>query len=121
MGFKQQVQNDIAVFLNSEEFAEIHTVRYDGEELEGIPVVIIQLKESDRKAAQSDHAEGIYKVSAKAYLSQKDICGTFPERGCLFEIDNGTAAGKPFFDRYRIVTSSVEMGLVILELERYDE
>ena len=121
MGFKAQVERDNAVFLNCEEFADTHTVRYDGDVFENIPVVIEQLKESDRTVIQSDHAEGIYKVSAKAYLSQKDIDGTFPERGQIFEIDNGEALGAAFFDKYKIVTSSVEMGMVILELERYDE
>lgn len=121
MGFKEQVAADNAVFLNPEEFADKHTVRYDCETFYDIPVVLEQLKESDRTVIQSDHAEGIYKVSAKAYLAQKDIDGAFPERGCIFEIDNGEALGETFFDKYKIVTSSVEMGMIILELERYDE
>lgn len=121
MGFKDQVEADNAVFLNADEFADIHTVKYDGETFPDIPVVLEQLKESDRVVIQSDHAEGIYKVSAKAYIAQKDLGGAFPERGRVFEIDNGEAAGAAFYDKYRIVTSSVEMGMVILELERYDE
>lgn len=121
MGFKAQVEADNAVFLNCNEFADIHTVKYDGEIFEDIPVVIEQLMESDRPVIQSDHAEGVYKISAKVYLAQKDIGGAFPERGCLFEIDNGEALGVAFYDKYKIVTSSVEIGMVILELERYDE
>lgn len=121
MGFKQQVNNDNSTFLNPEEFADIHTVRYDGDEFENIPVVLEELKETERNAVSSDHAEGIYRVSAKVFFAQRDIGGAFPERGCLFEIDNGIAAGKPFYDRYTIVTSSVDMGMVELELGRYDE
>lgn len=121
MGFKAQVEADNAVFLNSEEFADIHTVKYDGETIANIPVVLEKLKESDRTVIQSNRMEGVFKVSAKAYIAQKDIGGVFPERGRTFEIDNGEALGMAFFDRYKIVTSSVEMGMVILELELYDE
>ena len=121
MGFKEQVEADNAIFLNTEEFADNHTVRFDGETFRDIPVVLEKLKESDRTVIQSNHTEGIYKVSAKAYVSQKDIGGVFPERGRTFEIDNGEALGATFFDKYKIVTSSVDMGMVIPELEFYDE
>lgn len=80
MGFKQQVNNDNSIFLNSDEFADLHTVRYDGEEFESIPVVLEELKETERNAVSSDHAEGIYRVSAKAFLAQRDIGGAFPGR-----------------------------------------
>lgn len=121
MDFKAMVQADNAVFLNVTEFADTHTVRYDGDVFENISVVLEQLKESDRTVISTDHSEGIYKVSAKAYIAQKDMGGVFPERGRIIEIDNGEALGAAFYDRYRIATSSVEMGMIVLELERYDE
>lgn len=40
-GFRDAVQDDLhGVFLNLDEFAERHTVIYDGETYEDIPVVI---------------------------------------------------------------------------------
>lgn len=121
MDFKAMVKADNAVFLNAAEFAETHNVRYDGEIYEEISVVMVQLKESDRTVVSTDHSEGIYKVSAKVYIAQSDMDGVFPEKGRSIEIDNGEAVGKAFYDKYTIVTSSIEMGMIVLELERYDE
>ena len=43
-GFRDAVQDDLhGVFLNLDEFAERHTVIYDGETYEDIPVVILLL------------------------------------------------------------------------------
>lgn len=122
MGFKDMVAQDNArIILNTEEFAELHTVKFDGEEYEQIPVVLTKVKQSDRTVIQSDHGEGIYLVSAKAYFDSKDTNGQAPENGSVFEIDDGTALGRPFFRRYRVVTSEIAMGMVELELEAYDE
>lgn len=121
MGFKEQVEADNAVFLNAEEFADFHTIRYDGEVYENISTVIENLKESDRNIPKSDHMEGVYAVSAKAYIAQSALNGIMPEKGKIFEIDDGEALGKPFFRRYEIITSSLEMGMICLELEVLDE
>ena len=50
-----------------------------------------------------------------------DLNGKVPEQKQMISIDDGEAAGHPFFQKYRIVTSDVEMGMIILELEAYDE
>lgn len=122
MGFKDMVKSDIAnVLMNTGEFAENHTVKYDGEVYSNIPVILQKVKQSDRTIVQSDHAEGIYLVTAVAYINEKDLDGAIPEQGRIFEIDDGEALGKPFYRRYSIVTSKCEMGLITLELRYYDE
>ena len=110
MGFKDMVKSDIAnVLMNTEEFAESHTV------------ILQRVKQSDRPIIQSDHAEGIYLVTAVAYINEKDLDGVIPEQGHRFEIDDGEALGKTFFRKYSVVTSKCEMGLITLELRCYDE
>lgn len=122
MGFKDMVKSDIAkVLMNTEEFAEKHTVKYDGEVYKDIPVILQQVKQSDRPIVQSDHAEGVYLVTAVAYIDEKGLDGEIPEQGHRFEIDDGEALGKPFFRIYSVVTSKCEMGLITLELRYYDE
>ena len=50
MTFKDVIAQDIHnVFLNSSEFAEIRTVRYDGEEYPDIPVSLQDLEATDRQ------------------------------------------------------------------------
>ncbi len=96
MSFKDMVAEDIAnVFLNTDEFAETHTVKY--------------------------HAEGIHKVTATAHISLSDLNGVIPKQKQAISIDDGEALGKPFFRRYNILTSDCEMGMLVLELEAFDE
>ena len=122
MGFKKMVAQDNArIILNTEEFAEYHTIRFDGEEYTDIPVVLTKVKQSDRTILQNDHVEGIYLVTAKAYFNAVDTNGQVPEKGKVFEIDDGEALGRPFFRRYRVATSENAMGMIELELEAYGE
>ena len=122
MGFKDMVKSDIAnVILNTEEFAELHTVCYDGEVYEKIPIVLQKVKQLDRPAAANDRMEGVFLVSAVAYINEKNLNGVIPEQGKRFEIDDGEALGKPYFRRYLVVTSKCDMGLITLELRYYDE
>ena len=70
MSFKDMVAEDIAnVFLNTDEFAETHTVKYDGAVYENIPIVLTKAKEMKRPVTVNDHAEGIHKVTATAHIS----------------------------------------------------
>ena len=65
MSFKDMVAADIRkVFLNTDEFAELRTVRYDGMDYDGpehrgIPIVLTGLKEQDRRQLVTDHAQGL--------------------------------------------------------------
>lgn len=122
MSFKDMVKRDIkGVFLNTDEFAQLHTVKYNGEEYRDIPVSLQKIRQSDKKAGSNNHSEGIYLVSAKAYFDINDTDGKLPEQGMIFAVDDGEANGKPFFVKYRIVTSENVMGMACLELEAYDE
>lgn len=122
MGFKDTVKQDIqSIFLNCDEFAEAHTVKFNGDEYKDIPVVLEVVKQSERQASASDHMEGIYSVTAKAYFDISNTDGKMPEQGKYFEIDDGEAVGETYFRRYRVVTAEDAMGMVCLELELFDE
>ena len=77
------VQEDLnSVFLNPDEFAETHTVYYDGEEYSDIPIVMTGLSEKERvRQSISDHAEGIYRVSRVLHCDIAAIGGKQPEQG----------------------------------------
>lgn len=122
MSFKEMVEADIkGVFLNADEFADMHTVIYDGETFAQIPVVLTKVKESEHSVVATEGVEGIHKVSVVAHLSLSDLKGRVPEQKQMIEIDDGEAVGETFFRKYRIVTSDVEVGMITLELEMYDE
>lgn len=122
MGFKEMVDRDnAAVFLNADEFAEYHTIKFDGKVYEHIPVVLTKVRQSDRTILQSDYMQGVYLVTAKAYFNAKDTDENIPEKGKRFEINDGEALGKPFFQRYLVATSENAMGMICVELEAYDE
>lgn len=122
MSFKDMVKQDIqSIFLNCDEFAEAHTVKFNGDEYKDISVVLEVVKQSERQASASDHMEGIYSVTAKAYFDINSTEGKMPEQGKYFEIDDGEAIGETYFRRYRVVTVENAMGMVCLELEQFDE
>lgn len=122
MSFKETVDTDNrSVFLNTKEFAEKHTIKFDGKTYENINVTLIKVKQSDRVVLKDDHMQGVYLVTAKAYFSTIDTDGMLPEQGKRFEIDDGEALGRPFFVKYRVTTSENSMGMACLELEKYDE
>jgi len=122
MGFKEMVEADnAAVFMNVNEFAEFHTVKYDGREFRHIPLVLEKIRQSELSLPATNHTDGIYTFSAKAYFSSADVEGHLPEQGKSFEIDDGEALGKTFFKKYRIATVDDAMGMICLELEGIDE
>lgn len=121
MSFKESVAADCkSVFLNTDEFADLHTVKYDGEIYRDIPVVLTKVKERERTVVGGDHMQGVHLVSATAHMALEDL-GCIPEQKRHIEIDDGSALGVPFYRKFRIVTSDCEMGIVVLELEAFDE
>mgnify|MGYP000310153592 CR=1 FL=1 len=124
MSFKDMLTSDVlGVFLNDGEFADKHTIVYNGEtydglEHDGIPVLYIKVKELEKPI---QNAEGIFGVQAKLHIALSDIGGKIPEQGQIISIDDGEALGKKFFVRYKIATSTCSSGMVSLELEAYDE
>lgn len=119
-GFKDMVDKDIRqVYLNTDEFGELRTVRYDGNTYTDIPVVLNGLKEQDRKMAAVNHDQGLYLVTDIMHCHLSDIGGKLPEKGCIIEIN--TREGGDFFRRYYISQSQNTVGMVRMELEAIDE
>ncbi len=120
--FKNMVASDIKnVFLNINEFAELHTiiydgVTYDGELHEGIPVVLSGLKEKDRRQLVTDHVEGLYLISTIMRCAASDLGGVVPEKGMKIKINDGT-----FFREFKVASSVCELGMIRAELEAIDE
>lgn len=122
MSFKQAAENDVRnVFLNQEEFAEIRTVKYDGETYADIPVVMVKVMQTKFPLPVTNRTEGVHIASCTAYIALEDLDGVIPEQKRRIRISDGEAIGQPFFMDFLIVTSDVELGLARLELEAYDE
>ena len=120
MSFRDMVAADIHdVFLNTSEFAERRTVRYDGATYADIPVVLNGLKQSARKQSVSNHDQGLYVVTDIMHVALSDIGGVQPENGCIIEVN--TCEGGVFFRRYYIALSQNTVGMIRLELEAIDE
>jgi hypothetical protein len=111
MTFKEQRELDIAAtFLNTDEFAELLQVRYNGRDY-NIPVVIDNDEERDRARAASDNAVGVFTSAVRAFISFEDL-GILPNKNTQITIDS---------ERYDIMKSVLESGMITLELECYDE
>ena len=122
MSFKDSVEADIKnVFLNSSEFASNRSVKYNGVIYKDIPVLLTKTKERERPVPSGDNAQGVHLVSAVAHIALSDMNGVQPEQKTSIFIEDGTAAGGIFYQRYKIITSDLEMGMINLELEAYDE
>ncbi|MBO6231804.1 MAG: hypothetical protein ILA17_06225 [Ruminococcus sp.] len=124
--FKDMVEADNkSIFLNVDEFAETHTVEYNGVTYPDIPVLLTKTKETKRPVLvignDEDHLAGLHLVTAVAHIALSDMNGVIPEQKQLIAINDGEACGKPFMVRYTIKTSDCEMGMLHLELEAYDE
>lgn len=117
--FKDFLKRDLShVFLNLDELAEKRTVQYDGEAYRDIPVVLTGPKEQSRQQLQSDHAQGLYLVTAVLHCARSDLGGTLPEKGQRIQISDPESA---FFREYYVASSSCELGVLHLELEELDE
>ena len=123
--FKEMVAEDnLGVFLNDEEFADRRTVRYDGETYRNIPVLLTKVMQSKTPfgvATTGERIEGIHRISAVAHMALTHLRGNIPEQKRYIEISDGFSKGEPWFVRYKIAVSDVEMGMVRLELEAFDE
>ena len=83
MNFKDMLTSDIHdVFLNLEEFAELRTVRYDGETYQDIPVVLEGPVNEEREQLRDDHIQGLHRVSAVLHCAESDLGGKLPRQGC---------------------------------------
>jgi len=118
MSFRDMVHQDNEdVFCNVDEFGDLRTIVYDGEEYKDVPCVMTKLKEKDRQAHTKDHAQGIYTVTGTVHFPVDKLGGNVPEQGCRISITDET--GFPY--QYYVAQSDCQHGMVRLELEAYDE
>ena len=124
MSFKETVSSDNSkVFLDTSYFGENRIVTFDGEtysgdEGDGIPCVISQMKEQDRVTQMSDHEHGLYRVTSVFHCKADDVDGNIPEKGRKFGIHD---PDDHFLREYYVAQSSCDMGMIRLELEAIDE
>jgi hypothetical protein len=112
------VQRDVKdVFLNLDQYGESRTIIYDGVTYENVPVVTSGLKEKDRNASSSDHAQGLYLVTSVLHVSYDDLGGQTPERGMRIKISEADG----YFREFYIAQSCCELGMLRIELEAVDE
>lgn len=112
--------DNMNVFLNTDEFAELRTVLYDGERYEDIPIVLAGAKQQDRGAHVNDRAQGLYRVTSVLHCALSDLGGNQPERGARIKI-NDEEGGGGYFTEFYVATSVCDMGMLRVELEAIDE
>lgn len=116
MSFNDRVNRDVGkVFLDTRFFAEKRTIRYDGKEYSDIPVSLQETGEDERQSKADDHAQGFYLVRAVLFCARGDLDGVMPEQGAWLEINSPEALD--FFERYKVISSFCEMGMLRIELE----
>jgi len=115
-GFKEMIARDIRkVFLNTNEFAEKRTVRYDGTEYPDIPVVLEGPVKELRDTLMDDHVQGLHKVTVVLRCALEDVGGKVPKAGDPMEVT--TREGGRFFNKYGVVAATSQMGMLGVELE----
>lgn len=122
MSFKDQVAADnLGVFLNTDEFADTYTVRYNGQTFEKVNVVRRTRDDQPKRGTGSmyihDYSQGFYVRSDIVHLRRCDIGGILPETEQIFELEKDDG----FFERYYVKKSKDDMGMLRLELEVWDE
>lgn len=114
--FKDMVMQDIhGVFLNTGEFAQRRTVRYDGTEYPDVPLVLEELVQEQRDRLTGDHVGGLHRITAVLYCARADLGGKTPKQGAGLEI--AAREGGRFFQKYYIVSSACGMGMLEVRLE----
>jgi len=118
MNFREMVaQDNVKVFGNTNEYADLRKICYDGDSYKDVHTVMTKLKEKDRTIPSKDHAQGIYLVTAIVHFPAEDLDGHVPEKGARISISDDEG-----FDReYYVAQSGCDLGMVRLELEEYDE
>lgn len=123
MSFKDLANADIHdVFLNTDEFAENRTIRYDGVDYTGpeglgVAVVLNGDRKRTRQRVADDYSEGLYRRTEIAHLAKADLGGRIPEAGKYFYIDDGTGHMR----QYKVASAIDTMGMLRIELEVLDE
>lgn len=115
--FKDMLETDNKnVFMNVNEFAELHTIIYDGVTYKDVPLVLSGIKEKDRRQLVSDHVQGLYLVSTVMHCTASDLGGVVPEKGIRIKISDGD-----FLRDFTVASSVCVEGMLRVELEAIDE
>ena len=126
MGFKDMVDAaNRKVFLDTDKFGDIRTVKYDKETYEDIPVILVGIKLKDRRKiimqeGKRDNTQGYYEATAILRCALSDIGGKKPKQGQRIQINNEEGGGG-FFKKFTVASSDCSMGMLRLELEAIDE
>lgn len=117
MSFRDKIGRDISkVFMQAGKLSDLMTVEYDKTRYTDIPVSMQKLTEKARQQPSSDHGQGLYRIDAIFSAALSDIGNTAPKKGKRIKVGDSS-----WLDEYTIASSSVEMGMVILNLEVIDE
>lgn len=81
MSFKEQMKQDMDIFLSCEEFAETH--EYNGLD---IPVIVDEDKLMELKLRENEHSDGIFQGQKLLYLKDTDV-NTEPFEGQRITFD----------------------------------
>jgi len=118
MNFKDMVAADIRnVFLNTDGFAEIRTIEYDGERYENIPIALPGPTQEERQQTVKNHTEGLFRVSAVLRCALSDLAGNQPKKGQPIRISDEDG----FFHEYCVASSVCRMGMLRIGLEATGE
>lgn len=103
MSFKDIIAEDVhEVFMNPEEFSEIHTV--NGVEM---AVQIDSNEQIEREKRFNQHMDGIYLNQKLIYVAASDF-GPLPKQGSLLTLDKRT---------YRVADAVSEDGVYSITIE----
>ncbi len=103
MTFKEQLRDDVGtVFLNTDEFASIHTV--NGKQ---IPTLVDNIELIDREKKAKSNMDGVTARTTLIYVKARDY-GALPPVGSVVRLD-----GSP----YRVTDSTNEDGVYSIHLE----
>lgn len=103
MSFKDVVKEDVKrVFLNIEEFSELHLV--NGKEM---PVQIDNNEQIEREKRGNQNMDGIYMNQKLIYVPAEEF-GPMPKQGTLFQLDGRV---------YRVADAIAEDGIYSITLE----
>ena len=101
--FKKMVEDDVHnVFLNIEEFSDIHTI--NGEE---IPGQVDSYEQIEREKRYKDHMDGLYMNKQLLYVSKSDF-GKIPKEGSILNLD-----GNP---RFRVIEAVEEDRVYVITI-----
>ena len=110
MSFKDIIANDLKIFNNPDEFAEIKRVEYNGKEYH-IPLILDNFTSERDRIRRDDYAEGVYLYDAMVCFAEADMGGA-PRKNVRITIED---------ELYVITSVSREMGELVLYLNQFTE